>query len=392
MATAYPIQDPNDLLLRMQTEIDGEPLQTVLPKARAMLTNKVQPAKTSSYQSDPISSYRSKAADIYSQASELYNREPDMAAIEEFARTRSQGGNTAMLNALAAQFAGEQFQPVQAQYLKRAAAAQDPIKFGSGMMTPSGQYIRDPEAMQNKKAEFLMQQARAYEQMALSAQTAQERAQAQAMQNQIANEMRALSLQIQADRAGQGSFDYAGMTSEGVPVNLNKRTGLFSDAMGRPVTSGFTPKGSDKTTEGERTSASYLSRMRAAESILAQLPIENLSPSMTERAAQYMPGELGMDLANLTRDQLRGRAYQAQSDWVRAKLRKESGAVIGPQEMRDEIRTYFPMPGDGPETIKQKAASRKQAERQFEISAGQAASQAAPSAPSSSDPLGIRKQ
>jgi len=374
----------------MQTEINGQPLRTVLPRTRAMLTTNVQPAAAAPR--NPIEGYRSRAAELYGQGSELYNREPDMSAIEEFARARSQSGNAAMLNALAAQFAGEQFQPVQAQYLKRAAAAQDPIKFGSGMMTPDGKFIRDPESLQNKRAEFLMQQARAYEQLAQTAQSAQERAQALAMQNQIANEMRMLGLQIQADRAGQGSYEYAGMTPEGLPVNLNRKTGQFTDAMGRAVTGSFTPKGSDKTSESERTAAGYLTRMRAAENILGSLPVESQSPGYVERGAQYLPGEMGRDVANLTRDALRGRAYQAQQDWVRAKLRKESGAVIGVQEMNDEIRTYFPMPGDSPEVIRQKAASRKQAERQFEIGAGHAASQAAPSAPSNSDPLGIRKQ
>lgn len=199
MATAYPIQDPNDLILQMQTEINGQPLRTVLPRTRAMLTTNVQPAAAAPR--NPIEGYRSRAAELYGQGSELYNREPDMSAIEEFARARSQSGNSAMLNALAAQFAGEQFQPVQAQYLKRAAAAQDPIKFGSGMMTPDGKFIRDPESLQNKRAEFLMQQARAYEQMAQTAQTAQERAQAQASQQQIGNELRLMGLQIQQGNA-----------------------------------------------------------------------------------------------------------------------------------------------------------------------------------------------
>ena len=54
--------------------------------------------------------------------------------------------------------------------------------------------------------------------------------------------------------------------------------------------------------------------------------------------------------------------YQAAADWVRAKLRKESGATIPPDEMAQEIKTYFPIPGDYKETIRQKAAARKQAE------------------------------
>ncbi len=53
---------------------------------------------------------------------------------------------------------------------------------------------------------------------------------------------------------------------------------------------------------------------------------------------------------------------QAQEDWVRAKLRLESGAVIGDEEMAREISTYFPMPGDKPATIEQKRKARETAE------------------------------
>ena len=50
---------------------------------------------------------------------------------------------------------------------------------------------------------------------------------------------------------------------------------------------------------------------------------------------------------------------QAQEDWVRAKLRKESGAVIADSEMKKEIETYFPQPGDSKETIQAKAKARE---------------------------------
>ena len=52
---------------------------------------------------------------------------------------------------------------------------------------------------------------------------------------------------------------------------------------------------------------------------------------------------------------------QAQEDWVRAKLRRESGAAIGKDEMRQEIELYFPQYGDKPETIEQKAKARRAA-------------------------------
>jgi hypothetical protein len=53
---------------------------------------------------------------------------------------------------------------------------------------------------------------------------------------------------------------------------------------------------------------------------------------------------------------------QAQENWVTANLRKESGALIGPEEMKNEILKYFPQLGEGPEVIAQKAEARRIAE------------------------------
>jgi hypothetical protein len=52
---------------------------------------------------------------------------------------------------------------------------------------------------------------------------------------------------------------------------------------------------------------------------------------------------------------------QSAKQWIRAKLRKESGAAIGKDEMQQEFETYFPQYWDGPETIARKAAARLEA-------------------------------
>lgn len=166
----------------IEQEYDELMSPRVLRKALAarspggMLTNNVAPG--GSVLPSAIEQYRKRAADLYKQGSDLYGQEPDTSELQNFARQRGQDSQGAMLNALAAQFAGEQFQPVQAQFLKKAAAAQDPIKIGSGMLTSEGQYIKDPFAAQDKKAEFLLQQAKAYEGLAQTAVTAEERADA----------------------------------------------------------------------------------------------------------------------------------------------------------------------------------------------------------------------
>lgn len=60
---------------------------------------------------------------------------------------------------------------------------------------------------------------------------------------------------------------------------------------------------------------------------------------------------------------------QAQENWVTANLRKESGAVIGAEEMQNEIVKYFPQIGEGPEVIAQKAEARKIAEEGMKANA-----------------------
>jgi len=60
--------------------------------------------------------------------------------------------------------------------------------------------------------------------------------------------------------------------------------------------------------------------------------------------------------------------------WVRAKLRKESGAVIGDDEAKAEYSTYFPMPGENSDVVKQKQQLRKIAEEEMRLASGRAAS------------------
>lgn len=130
-----------------------------------------------------------------------------------------------------------------------------------------------------------------------------------------------------------------------------------------------------KPTDTERVAAGYASRMQSAEKIMS--PIEQTSgkPGVRESILTGF-GRPGEALANALPEISGGRSAdrqsyrQAQEDWVRAKLRKESGAVIADQEMDREIRTYFPQIGDTPQVIKQKASSRKVAVDAMRTGAG----------------------
>jgi hypothetical protein len=136
-----------------------------------------------------------------------------------------------------------------------------------------------------------------------------------------------------------------------------------------------------KATEGERVSANYLGRMARAESLLG-----DYQPNVKDYVAarQVMAGgAVASTLANKVLSNEGQKYYQAAADWVRAKLRKESGAVITPAEMEQEIKTYFPLPNDGPEVIEQKRQARLQAQEGMKGMGGRAVT--APSQPAKSN-------
>jgi len=110
-------------------------------------------------------SMRQRLGKIYSDLDALEAQEPDMSAMQGYAKRQGELGQTSMLNALAAQFAGEQFQPAQEQFLKQAAIAQQPMKIGGGVLTPDGQYVKDPFAQRDARRAALERQALSVEKM-----------------------------------------------------------------------------------------------------------------------------------------------------------------------------------------------------------------------------------
>ncbi|HEY1092072.1 MAG TPA: hypothetical protein VGE47_13350 [Burkholderiaceae bacterium] len=146
----------------------------------------------------------------------------------------------------------------------------------------------------------------------------------------------------------------------------------FGNRGGQRVVEGYAPpptaRDAKPPTEGERNAAGYYSRMDAAGRELDALTNAGYDPG--NMRDHYTAGQ--GPLLNWWASEEGQRYRQQQEDWVRAKLRKESGAVIGDEEMEREIRTYFPQPGDKPEVLKAKAGSRKIAEEAMRKSGGRA--------------------
>lgn len=89
---------------------------------------------------------------------------------------------------------------------------------------------------------------------------------------------------------------------------------------------------------------------------------------------------------------------QARRNFITAVLRKESGAVISPQEFMAEEKKYFPQLGDLAPVVKQKREAREIAIRAMDVQSGnKAPTVAMPSAPPAAaaqrpDPLLLRKK
>lgn len=129
---------------------------------------------------------------------------------------------------------------------------------------------------------------------------------------------------------------------DGKPVLVRRR-----DAVGKsPAT------GSQKPASGlEKRALNFFNRARQADVDLEALEsdIRELSFAGQLRGA-LAPNFLQSDLGQLY--------TQAQRAFTEARLRKDSGAAIPPQEFENDRQTYFVQPGDSEETIEQKHRAR----------------------------------
>ena len=159
-----------------EEEIPGEGI--VLKRARAkvqspggVLSNTVKPEGGAMLPN----ALRSRALSLRDRVSELEGQEPDITGAINYAKQQGEQGNMAMMNALAAQYAGDGFAPLQQAFSKRAEASRSPLKFGSVMVTPEGEVIRDTFADRDRRISSLERQADAAERLAATTDEAQAR-------------------------------------------------------------------------------------------------------------------------------------------------------------------------------------------------------------------------
>ncbi len=134
--------------------------------------------------------------------------------------------------------------------------------------------------------------------------------------------------------------------------------------------------------EGERNASGFYQRMVAANAELKRLTDSGYDPT---NLRDHLT--VGNPVGNFFASNEGQQYHQAAMNWVRANLRKESGAAIGVDEARQEIANYFPQPGDTPDVVRQKTNNRLVVEQAMLQAAGRATPQRAAAQPAAAAPL-----
>ena len=162
-------------------------------------------------------------------------------------------------------------------------------------------------------------------------------------------------LQQVTDTSGTYVLDLDTMETKPVLVN------------GKPVVA---PKPVQTPSGEESNAAGFYLRMNEATKLINQFEDKG-KPTVGASAAGALPiiGDvLERNLMTPEQQQYKNAALA----WIRAKLRKESGAAIGIDEAEKEYKNYFPVVGDSAEVIKQKQDLRNAAMREMKIASGKA--------------------
>jgi hypothetical protein len=199
----------------------------------------------------------------------------------------------------------------------------------------------------------------------------------QASQDALAQQHWQASYALQkaaSERAGEDKFGIKEVTDPNTGatsfIKFNPRTGEVAPATGYtpPVSAPNNPFAAGKFNGDQGKAAGFTDRMLGSEGILS-----GIAPTPGEQGP-ILPGVQGQGAditqANLTKIPIIGnyavsndqqKYTQAKADFINAQLRRESGAAIGRDEFVNADKQYFPVPGDKPEVIRQKAANRRAA-------------------------------
>lgn len=146
---------------------------------------------------------------------------------------------------------------------------------------------------------------------------------------------------------------------DGRKLLINSQTGGTIQDLG-PITD----EPGDAPTQAELSAAGFAERTSEADQILRK--IESKFTSRLSILGKYSP--------NILKSSDRQSLEQAQRNFINAVLRRESGAVISPEEFKNAELQYFSQPGDTQSTLEQKRKNRETIIQNLKAQAGKAVS------------------
>lgn len=155
-------------------------------------------------------------------------------------------------------------------------------------------------------------------------------------------------------------------------------------APGMPTLVPAGPQQPPKMNDEQAKAAGFVDRMRASEPIIEKYKAAGTS-FVDQQAAKA--GDLG---SFITSDDFK-MLDQAKRDFINAALRRESGAVISPEEFDNANKQYFPQPNDPPPLLEQKRKNRQVTMEGIARAAGPAYKPVAPDKPAEAPkPMGAQ--
>ncbi|MGV2052611.1 hypothetical protein ACQZ48_21265 [Agrobacterium sp. 22-209-1] len=123
-----------------------------------------------------------------------------------------------------------------------------------------------------------------------------------------------------------------------------------------PQRQGMIPLTEPKVTIDESKAGGFADRMTQSGGLIDKFGnagLNTIDQALTN--SPYVPGFIANNLVGEDFQQY----DQARRDFINAQLRRESGAVISPEEFDNANKQYFPQPGDKPEVLEQKRKNRE---------------------------------
>ena len=149
------------------------------------------------------------------------------------------------------------------------------------------------------------------------------------------------------------------------PYGFSEGTKYYFDKNGKPTE--ITQKG---RTESQGKANTFALRQEGAAKELDTLESEGYDPTDISNTFKNIALKYGGAVAKGMVSEQQQRYNQAMLNWGMANLRDETGAVLGAEELEDQLQLYFPQPGQPPSVVAQKKRSREAAEKGMRMKAG----------------------